>query len=38
MSKFQSTPADGRFFGLDMGDWYLLLGGSALAGLVVFLS
>ncbi len=38
MSKFQAAPSVGRFFGLDMGDWYLLLGGSALAGLVVLLS
>jgi hypothetical protein len=39
MSQFVPVVANGRFFGLDMGDWSVLLGGGfALAGLVLFLS
>jgi hypothetical protein len=38
MSQFISGPANARFFGLDMGDWSVLLGGSALAALVLFLN
>jgi hypothetical protein len=39
MSQVVSTAANARFFGLDLGDWSVLLGGGfALAGLVLFLS
>jgi hypothetical protein len=39
MSQFVPVVANGRFFGLDMGDWSVLLsGGFALAGLVLFLT
>ena len=39
MSQFVHVVANGRFFGLDMGDWSVLLGGGfALAGLVLFLT
>ena len=39
MSQFVPVVANGRFFGLDMGDWSVLLGGGvALAGLVIFLT
>jgi hypothetical protein len=39
MSQFVPVVANGRFFGLDMGDWSVLLGGGfALAGLVLFLT
>jgi hypothetical protein len=38
MSQFISGPANARFFGLDMGDWSILLGGFALAALVLFLN
>jgi hypothetical protein len=37
MSQFARVKAQGRFFGLDMGDWSMLLGGSALVGLLAFL-
>ena len=33
-----SGPPNARFFGLDMGDWTVLLGGFALAALVLFLN
>jgi uncharacterized membrane protein YczE len=33
-----SGPPNARFFGLDMGDWSVLLGGFALAALVLFLN
>jgi hypothetical protein len=29
--------AEGRFFGLDSGDWMMLVGGFALVALVIFL-
>jgi hypothetical protein len=39
MSQFVPVAADGRFFGLDRGDWFVLLGGFAsLAWLVLFLT
>ena len=39
MSQFVAVVANGRFFGLDIGDWFVLLGGGlALAGLVLFLT
>jgi hypothetical protein len=39
MSQFVPVVANGRFFGLNMGDWSVLLGGGfALAGLVLFLT
>ena len=34
---FTRVMADGRFFGFDAGDWSMLLGGFAVAGLVVLL-
>jgi hypothetical protein len=36
MSQLMSGPANARFFGLDTGDWSVLLGGFALAALVLF--
>jgi hypothetical protein len=33
-----SGPANARFFGLDTGDWSVLLGGFALAAFVLFLN
>jgi hypothetical protein len=38
MSQLMSGRANVRFFGLDMGDWSVLLGGFALAALVLFLN
>jgi hypothetical protein len=39
MSQFApSRTANARLFGLDMGDWSVLLGGFALVGLVLFLT
>jgi hypothetical protein len=39
MSQSIPVVANGKFFGLDMGDWSVLLGGGfALAGLVLFLT
>ena len=38
MSEFVAAVAKGRVFGLDMGDWSILVGGLALAGLVLFLT
>ena len=39
MLQFVPVVANGRFFGLDMGDWSVLFGGGfALAGLVLFLT
>ena len=39
MSQFVPVAANGRFFGLNVGDWFVLLGGGfALAGLVLFLT
>jgi hypothetical protein len=37
MSQFARMKVERRFFGLDVGDWPMLLGGSALVGLVAFL-
>jgi hypothetical protein len=30
MAQFAVSAAEGRFFGLDMGDWSMLIGGSVL--------
>jgi uncharacterized membrane protein YczE len=38
MSQFVAAVAKGRIFGLDMGDWSILVGGFALAGLVLLLT
>jgi hypothetical protein len=38
MSQFAAAVAKGRIFGLDMGDWSILVGGFAFAGLVLFLT
>jgi uncharacterized membrane protein YczE len=38
MSQFVAAVAKGRIFGLDMGDWSILVGGFALAGFVLFLT
>jgi uncharacterized membrane protein YczE len=38
MSQFVVAVAKGRIFGLDIGDWSILVGGFALAGLVLFLT
>jgi hypothetical protein len=38
MSQFVPVAASGRFFGLDKGDWSVLLCGFALAGLVLLLN
>jgi uncharacterized membrane protein YczE len=38
MSQFVAAVAKGRIFGLDMGDWSVLVGGFVLAGLVLFLT
>jgi hypothetical protein len=38
MSRLVAAVAKGRVFGLDMGDWSVLVGGFALAGIVLFLT
>jgi hypothetical protein len=38
MSQLMSGPANARFFGLDVGDWTVLLGGFALAAPLLFLN
>jgi hypothetical protein len=38
MSQVVPTAAKCRVFGLDIGDWSVLVGGFALAGLVLFLT
>jgi hypothetical protein len=38
MSQFAPGATNARFFGLDVGDWSVLVGGFALAGLVLFLT
>ena len=38
MSQLAPRAASARFFGLDMGDWSVLVGGFALAGLILFLT
>jgi uncharacterized membrane protein YczE len=38
MAQLMSGPANARFFGLDVGDWSVLLGGCTLAALVLFLN
>jgi hypothetical protein len=38
MSQFVAAVAKGRIFGLDIWDWSILVGGFALAGLVLFLT
>jgi hypothetical protein len=30
MAQFAVSAAEGRFFGLDMGDWSMMIGGSVL--------
>ena len=37
MAQFAISKAEGRFFGLDMGDWSMLLGGSVLIALMAVL-
>jgi hypothetical protein len=37
MSEFAVSTAEGRFFGLDMGDWSMMLGGSVLITLIALL-
>jgi hypothetical protein len=38
MSQLVAVAAKRRIFGLDMGDWSVLVGGLALAGLALFLT
>jgi hypothetical protein len=35
--QFELITADGRLFGFDIWDWYMILGGSLLVSLVAFL-
>jgi hypothetical protein len=37
MAQFAVSRAEGRFFGLDLGDWSMLLGGSMLIALMAVL-
>jgi hypothetical protein len=37
MSEFAVSTAEGRVFGLDMGDWSMMLGGSVLITLIALL-
>ena len=37
MSEFAVSAAEGRFFGLDMGDWSMMLGGSVMITLIALL-
>jgi hypothetical protein len=37
MSQFAVSAAEGRFFGLDMGDWSMMIGGSVLIVLMAVL-
>jgi hypothetical protein len=38
MSQLVAAVAKGRVFGLDMGDWSVLVGGFVLTGLILFLT
>jgi hypothetical protein len=37
MSQFAISTAEGRFFGLDLGDWSIMLGGSVIITLIALL-
>jgi hypothetical protein len=37
MSQFAISMAEGRFFGLDLGDWSIMLGGSVIITLLALL-
>ena len=37
MSQFAISRAEGRFFGLDLGDWSIMLGGSVIITLLALL-
>jgi hypothetical protein len=37
MSEFAVSAAEGRVFGLDMGDWSMMIGGSVLVTLIALL-
>jgi hypothetical protein len=37
MSEFAVSTAEGRVFGLDMGDWSMMIGGSVLITLIALL-
>ena len=37
MAQFAVSAAEGRFFGLDMGDWSMMIGGSVLIVLMAVL-
>jgi hypothetical protein len=37
MSQFAASAAEGRLFGLDMGDWSMMIGGSVLIVLMAVL-
>jgi hypothetical protein len=37
MAQFAVSTAEGRFFGLDLGDWSMMLGGSVLIVLMAVL-
>jgi hypothetical protein len=37
MSHFAVSTAEGRVFGLDLGDWSMMIGGSVLVTLLAFL-
>jgi hypothetical protein len=37
MSQFAISTAEGRFFGLDLGDWSIMLGGSVIITLLALL-
>jgi hypothetical protein len=37
MSEFAVSAAEGRVFGLDMGDWSIMIGGSVLITLIALL-
>jgi hypothetical protein len=37
MSQFELSADEGRFFGLDMGDWSMMLGGSVMITLIALL-
>jgi hypothetical protein len=37
MMQFAISTAEGRFFGLDLGDWSMMIGGSVLITLIALL-
>jgi hypothetical protein len=37
MSQFALSTAEGRFFGLDLGDWSMMIGGSVIITLIALL-